>query len=711
MLTFSILLFLIIGVIILKTIKTYQSTITISLIVLPSIFLLLYEFIIYYNSDYRANSLLFLREFLLIICCVILISILLRDKKYQSAIVVFISLFGGVLALCNIPFFFFRYYESAIYGFDDFTQFRFLYRPLGFLSNEWVTILLCFLPFPFIGFLLFKKKIFFRCLFLIIICLLIFNVLISFSRAGFLSLTLYFLLLSSLGYICCQFSLKKILLLNFVPLMLGILFVFSFSKSMSSSIQQTYSHQRSTENRIKQWRQIIKTTNKAPYFGVGSKNYALLCGTSSQTNIEKAFTGRVNNSYIQIVLEKGWFGFVLWSTATGILIFISLKRINKNRSRLERVIDSIILASISTILFRELFFSSIFYNSGILFLLFILFAFAHRYSDFKIVRSRPTRVILLSILVTSTTYVYLKKDDNALFYAEKGLKCERSLNNGQKKTALNDFLVFPAETQLDAIIQAIDYYKVACQLSPSDAMFSHNLGWLYWQAQQQDSAYIYLSHAVNLDPNSALYHISKGLISEFLHKDGAFELFEQAILLSPDVIDSPFYDDLKDRSPIKANYILEKASYSLSKMLSIKYSSIIEAKNGKILLALGDTESAYNAFENVTLIHPNLSRPWYNMGVIEQKKGNFDKMKAFYSKSLFLSSSDLLPLSAFACYYSSIGDKAKSDLYYEAMKKAMKYKTSVHSSKSRRLYYLDTENDDVIPNGLLDYITPIVNKE
>jgi hypothetical protein len=64
-------------------------------------------------------------------------------------------------------------------------------------------------------------------------------------------------------------------------------------------------------------------------------------------------------------------------------------------------------------------------------------------------------------------------------------------------------------------------------------------------------------------------------------------------------------------------------------------------------------------------------------------------------------------LYALASYYQVIGDTIKSNSYYKSAEKAWKNKRSVHSLRCKRLYFQGTENDDVIPQGFLDYITPV----
>jgi O-antigen ligase/Tfp pilus assembly protein PilF len=611
------------------------------------------------------------------------------NKKYQIYFVVFISLLSGLLSLLNIPIFFFRYYESTIYGFNDFSQFRFLYRPLGFLSNEWVTILLCLLPFPVIGLFLSWKKTLIRYGFICIIGLLVFNILVSFSRAGILAFLLFIGLLDLFFYFNRLFSIKKLFFTNVVLILLFTFFAFCFFGSIQSSVRQTYSHQRSTEGRLKQWEEIAGTIDRAPFWGIGSKNYALLGRSSQQMDLENSFTGRVNNTYIQLLIEKGGIGLFLWLCVIGIFVFHLFRRIKTDTNRNDKVIDSIILSAVLAVLFREIFFSSLFYNSGLLFLFLILLIFNGQKTKKTLIIRKSIFIGLVALFASGIVYLYTKKACYSLTYATSGLKCERSRD----------------------VNEAIKLYKKAIRQNPYDALFQHNLGRLYFMNNQPDSALFYLSQAVQLDSNVALYHISKGLVIELQNPNEAFENYKHAILLSPDLIDSRFFKDLEERNSLKAKELLQNASDELLQMLSVRYSSIIEAKSGKILLSLGETSRAYEAFSHVTQIHPNLNRPWYYWGFIEQKRGNVDAMQTCYKKSLFLSPFDHLPLYAFAFYYNEVGNKSKADSYYKAAEKAWKTKRSVHSARCKRMYYSDTEKDDVIPQGLLDYITPIFQRK
>jgi len=697
--------------------------------------LLLYEIINFQFSAYQANSILFLRDFIVILCCLFLMDKLLKNEKYQTYFIIFISAMAGLLAFFNIPIFFFRYFEAGLYGFDDFTQFRFLYMPLGLFSNEWVTILFCLLPFPVIGLFLFWKNTLFRYGLLLIIGLIVFNIFISFSRSGFLALLLFVGLLNLFLFVNRILSIKKLLLGNAALLLFSIFFAFCFSESIRSSVYQTNSHQRSTEGRLKQWEEVSNLAYKYPVFGIGSENYALIGAQTKQTDLENSFSGRLNNIYIQLVIEKGWVGALLWLCVIGVLVFRLFQRMRKAENLPDKAMYCILLSAVAAVLFREIFFSTLLYNNGALLLFFVLLVFStqrrreHRdlqSGDCVAIKIRKPVVILSAVFMLGAIYFYVKEPDNALHYATKGLEYERSIEGTRITQIFTDkkqkenyqhenqclsvssaSSVFKKTEQNDTITAAIQQYQEACRLSPYDAMFQHNLGWLYWMNNQQDSAIIYLSQAIKTDPNNAICHISKGLISELQDQEQAFEHYKQAILLSPDIADSHFFNDLKERNPEKAQKILQDAYDEMLQIQSVRYSSVIDAKMGKMLLSLGDTAAAYKTLIHVTRIHPNLSRPWYYLGYMEQLKGNGTAMQEYYKKSLFLSPFDHLPLYAYAAYFKGIGDNARSDSYTKSAERAWNNKRSTHSTRCRWTYYEDTAKDNVIPQGLLDYVTPV----
>lgn len=683
--------------------------------------LLLYEYINYNFSLYQCNSILYLRDYFIVICCGLLLKTILVKRLNIFYIVVFISLLAGLLGVFNILFFFYRYYELTIYGFYDFSQFRALYFPLGFLSNEWVTISLLLLPFPILSYLLCREeyykyrfkilhKPFVQYLFIFVVIVLMFNILISFSRAGILAILLFALLLDFFFLYYSIYEKKKILYANLFVLFSILFFVSFFSPSVESSVKQTNLHQRSTEGRFKQWRQCMILVEKHPYCGIGSNNYPLLSSSIKQLDSEDAFTGRLNNTYIQLLVEKGCIGTILWLSVLGFAIFYMYIQVHNEPYKLRKAIKSVIFTTIIVILFREIFFSSIFYNPGILLLLLLLFMLFWKYNirQFRVFKIPKSIIYLLYLLIIVVAiHTYYNRPENALNYATQGLKLEREVVTECPYSNFYEYLVSDIISSNDTIKAAIKFYERSCEINPYDASFYHNLGWLYWINSEKELASFSFSKALDLDPNNALYYITVGLVNEADNRNVAYEAYKCALLLSPDVVDSSFYEELRIRNTINLDSLLHSVYNELLSMQSFKQSTIISAKMGKILLSLNEEDKAYEILVDVTNMHPNLNRPWYYIGnILYRNNKNMDDVLRNFRISSFLSPNDHLPLFALASCYKNIDNMKSYDSYLKSAYWTLKRKQSTHSIRCKRTYFVATERDDVIPKGLLDYITP-----
>lgn len=183
----------------------------ISLTILDVIALLwmLYEVYSYNFSIYKDNSITFLKNVFLTSCLYIII----RINKSNSE-TLFYSVLGGLFICCinlvEILFFFIFVQGLSFYDLNDITQFRYLFMPFGIHSNEWVTNLLIMLIFPM--YFLLKRKVAVSknsiygkmsiYLSVIAINLILFNIIISFSRGAYLALFIG-------GILCLIFLLIK----------------------------------------------------------------------------------------------------------------------------------------------------------------------------------------------------------------------------------------------------------------------------------------------------------------------------------------------------------------------------------------------------------------------------------------------------------------------------------------------------------------------
>src|ERR1700749_1243997 len=122
--------------------------------------------------------------------------------------------------------------------------------------------------------------------------------------------------------------------------------------------------------------------------------------------------------------------------------------------------------------------------------------------------------------------------------------------------------------QRQHVERAVELYQQVLKLNPSDDFAYHNLGWLYWLLQEKQSAFQALSRAISIDYSVSLYHISAGLLREYSDDaQGAEHEYVQALELSPGLLDSRFFAELRQRAPAQAQQIVADSIAGLEKQL------------------------------------------------------------------------------------------------------------------------------------------------
>lgn len=705
--------------------KSYFATLNIVEIYFSIIILL--EIINERYSLYSHNTRFFLLELISVILLYLLVSrFYLHKLRYKLYFIAFFTITTFFLSLLGLLIFTVRLYEAQLRGFMDISQVRYLYTPLGFLSNEWVTIILCLLPFPIIGILiLYKNNILKKvnrkiCIIICFIAILldVSNILVTFSRAGMIVLIILIAIIDISFIFHRIFTFKRIALFN-----LGIVFFFLgffllFPIPLKMTIKQSNSHIRSTEGRITQLKESSRIFDTNKFFGIGAKNYALINLSNQVKKNNPTFTGRINNSLVQLLVEQGLIGMFVYVLG-GCYFFISFsKKIKHIHNKRFKAILCVLLATIVSIIIRETMYSSLFYNLWILLFLIIIATLFIDYPSISIPQLYSKYLLYLGLLVISAiAYVYIKsmKDvgtykkiiatekilscdietDNALLYSTLAWKNANFNNNQRNKN--NKYL-----------LRAIKLYKKAILLNPYDALFFHNLGWLYYRNNQKEMASKYMQKAIQINPNQAIYYISNGLLLETQNIKEAIESYKQALLLEPSILFSPFYSNLSIRHPNIASKLIEDILIFLCTENELDYSPLTEAKIGTIYLKMKKYDLSRKHLSNAVKILPNLSRPWCYLGIINMIFDNTDSIESNLRKSIFLDKSDYLPKYILALYYKKNGDKIRSISYMKSAIDAKKY--SFHSLQCQRLYYLKTIENDIVPANLLNYITPSIKK-
>src|SRR5690606_9270643 len=199
-------------------------------------------------------------------------------KSYQKKILfltvlLFLSI---IIVLITLVSFGIHYHGLLEENITELNNFKNLYNPLGVWNNLWACILLLLLAFTLL-FVLYQKKQKFKILGLLVAALLVFGIIISFSRGLYLSVLCFFISFNIFAVLFKQLKVKQLLSFNFIALAIGLLSLFIVKDSVLTTIafNKTTSQQRSTSGRLDRWEHALELISDKPITGWGNDNFIL----------------------------------------------------------------------------------------------------------------------------------------------------------------------------------------------------------------------------------------------------------------------------------------------------------------------------------------------------------------------------------------------------------------------------------------------------
>ena len=297
-----------------------------------------------------------------------------------------------------------------------------------------------------------------------------------------------------------------------------------------------------------------------------------------------------------------------------------------------------------------------------------------------------------------------REPGNAIFPATRGLALERSV---APLVHVQD-LHLPLHARVSAqpaIAAAMGAYRRALWLSPNDAAFHHNLGWLCALAGQEECAQEELARAVELDGSEPVYAVSLGLYWERRGRlERALPWYAEAVAVSPSLVDSEFFSDLQDRYPDEVAGVLQRA---MDLLVARAGSPLIPTYLGKLLEHTGKWQEARSQVEQGLSQVPNLPRAWLTLGEIDAGTGAPAASQLCYRRALFLAKASPETLAKLADSYRAGGDAVRAFTLYRRSAAAPQW--SVHASRVERLYHAGgAVPDDIVPSRLLQYCAPVI---
>ena len=282
--------------------------------------LLASEFIFLSVSAYPANSFRFFGSIVVSVLAYFLLRSSVHTRERISAILIALSLVGLYIALSTLARLGTAIEQLAEAGLTDLVAFRAqLVVPVhGWLPGEGFTLLLLLLPIACapVAYLWRSGRGAAAGVILLLPTLISAALVFSFSRAICAAMVLFPLIAIALMILYRVINRKTgaLLTCGAIGWLLLILLCESawYPNVVGAYSGRHISQIRSTQGRLEIWHRSLALVREHPIAGVGSSNAALFLLSSSTTDETTGFAGRVFSLPMQLLVEKGFPGFLLY---------------------------------------------------------------------------------------------------------------------------------------------------------------------------------------------------------------------------------------------------------------------------------------------------------------------------------------------------------------------------------------------------------------
>jgi tetratricopeptide (TPR) repeat protein len=264
------------------------------------------------------------------------------------------------------------------------------------------------------------------------------------------------------------------------------------------------------------------------------------------------------------------------------------------------------------------------------------------------------------------------------------------------------------EDQCKFAERAIGEYRHALQLDPRDAVAYHNLAWLEHLLGDDNEAVKHWEKATTLDPDNGVFHLSYGMVLDEIGKqEAAREQYESAILLSPSVLESPFFVRYRARSPQSADAIMADCVAETENKLRRSNDPILEARLGKLYQYSGDRTRSTGLLLRASEKLPNLPLVWQNLGENYEASGDLAEALDCYKKANVIDAALAGPYLRMAEIYLQEGQKNSAATNFQKAAETWGRVNPITAAHNNRLYSGPRQLiDDLLPTTLVWYVSP-----
>lgn len=542
---------------------------------------------------------------------------------------------GIALLLGFCSFFIFRQSVWQV-GFEDTYPFRFLFRPLGYFTNEWAEVLILLL-----GWVCMVHR--YSGLF---VFLLVLAILLSFSRGAYMALGTY--VMAWVAFVQPKREKIRLLMISIIAVALTGIF---FQSELKTTLQmnRTRSQQQSTEGRLNAVTVAWNRFQERPWFGYGNGNYTFAVDGALYQDSTRAYTSYAPNLLIQLLIEKGIIGILLYLW----LIVAICRMILKQRECPDNRITGCVLLALAV---KEMTQATLFSAPFALFMLYVLLAFLGKEKvpvQESESRQPLARYILLGMVAVCygvwVAWGFFQKRDQLLQQRsiqayEKGDVCEAirlmELTQNQVHGQINRSLLYRQcyrkTKEQKYMLAAEQALRQANRRQPEDIQIRYMQARLYIDAANLDDASAILKELIKAYPKNSLY---LSAFSEILYqkgkKEGALNVLIKAICYTPRLLTGRRIRDLQQTDPFFYHTLKQRLS---ALQPATNDTPIDYARYGYIAHWCGNQFIADIYLLKAVEDMPNLATPWHLLG--DDNKYRLLQYGAFYKNLL---SAELLP--------------------------------------------------------------------
>ncbi len=266
---------------------------------------------------------------------------------------------GFVLSLAGLLDFHALSISLDMYNLGDFIHYKNLYSPAGHLVNEWASLMLAFLPFPFIWYLR-EKEWASRWVLLVPSLTIFLSIVLSFSRGAYLALAVMALCGTCFILLFARKYLPKLLIFSLVLLLFTVALCYPVRRSVGSTVSVfgNRSQVQSFQGRISIWQAAFRMFKNHPWTGTGANNYPLFQAPYLDHTNSRPLSGRAFNTFLQLLAENGVIGFSVYVFLVLWLLYLLFKSTLKRRDE-ERLVGFMCCAAVIALWVRDTSYSSL----------------------------------------------------------------------------------------------------------------------------------------------------------------------------------------------------------------------------------------------------------------------------------------------------------------------------------------------------------------